>query len=113
MILIGALHTARKSMVSSFVGSLGRIELIATRPFVNWTKKGVATIHNVYVSRSRNPSRPFIQKFEFSNADPATRADSSQYDEEESDTALDRLLQSSFAESEDPDGFRNGIHVSL
>lgn len=110
--MLGALHSARKSVVSSFTGSLRRIDLTATRPFYSLMKKDKATIHNVYVSRSRTQSRPFIQKYEFSQADPASRAESSEYDNEEADTALDQLLQSSFAESEDPVGYLNGQQVS-
>jgi len=112
MIFIGALHSSRTKLVSSFVGYSGRIDLIKTRSFVSMTKKGISTIHHVYVSRSRNPSRPFIQKYDFSNTDPALRPELSQYNEDEADTALDKLLQSSFAESEDPEGYLTDVTVS-
>jgi len=114
MILLGAFHSARRSMVSSFAGSLRRIDFLATRPLVSLLKKGRATIHSVHVSKSRTTlSRPFIQKFEYSTADPAARAESSQYDDAEADTVLDQILQSSFAESEDPEGYLNGESIRV
>jgi hypothetical protein len=102
-------------MVSSFSGSIRKIDLPVSRSFISLAKKDLATIHSAHMSKSRTVNRPFVQRFDFSSSDPTAQNSLSQYDDEDADVALDDILKSSFAESENPDGYLNGeshLHVS-